>query len=59
MNPLINTLERNGKFDYLNTFRKTRNHVNIVLWFVYNITLPASIEYVIIHRGTNNLVHCP
>ena len=28
-----------------------------VLWRVYNITLPASVEYVIIHCGTNNLGH--
>ena len=28
-----------------------------VLWRVYNMTLPASVEYVIIHCGTNNLGH--
>ena len=28
-----------------------------VLWRVYNMTLPAFIEYVIIHRRTNNLGH--
>ena len=32
---------------------KTQN----VLWRVSNMTLPASVEYVIIHCGTNNLVH--
>ena len=28
-----------------------------VLWRVYNMTLPASVEYVIIHCCTNNLGH--
>ena len=28
-----------------------------VLWRVCNITLPASVEYIIIHCGTNNLGH--
>ena len=28
-----------------------------VLWRVYNMTLPASVEYLIIHCGTNNLGH--
>ena len=28
-----------------------------VLWRVYNMTLPASLEYVIIYCGTNNLGH--
>ena len=28
-----------------------------VLWRAYNMTLPALIEYVIIHCGTNNLGH--
>ena len=28
-----------------------------VLWRAYNMTLPASVEYVIIHSGTNNLGH--
>ena len=28
-----------------------------VLWRVCNITLPASVEYVIIHCNTNNLGH--
>ena len=28
-----------------------------VLWHVYNMTLPASVEYGIIHCGTNNLGH--
>ena len=28
-----------------------------VLWRVYNMTLPASVEYVIIHCGTNNPGH--
>ena len=31
--------------------------VQNALWCVYNITLPASVEYVIIHCGTNNLGH--
>ena len=28
-----------------------------VLWRVFNMTLPASVEYVIIHCSTNNLGH--
>ena len=28
-----------------------------VLWRVYNMTLPASVEYIISHCGTNNLGH--
>ena len=32
-------------------------NVQNVLWRVYNMTLPASVEYVIIHCGTNNLGH--
>ena len=28
-----------------------------VLWRVYNMTLPASVEYIMIHCGTNNLGH--
>ena len=28
-----------------------------ILWYVCNITFPASVEYFIIHCGTNNLGH--
>ena len=31
--------------------------IQYVLWRVCNMTLPASVEYVIIHCGTNNLGH--
>ena len=102
MNPLINTLARNGKFSWYDTFRKkvtmstsssnaklvliedsimanfdicsdifdkfflpfrtlnfgiSGDKIQNVLWRVYNMTLPASVEYVIIHCGTNNLGH--
>ena len=34
-----------------------RDKIQNVLWHVYNMTLPASVEYVIILFGTNNLGH--
>ena len=102
MNPIINPLERNGKFGWYNLFRKhvtmlasstntklvllrdsiianidkcndifdkfflpfrtlnfgiSGDKIQNVLWRVCNMTLPASVEYVIIHCGTNNLGH--
>ena len=38
-------------------FGISRDKIQNVLWRVYNLTLPASIEYVSIHCGTNNLGH--
>ena len=38
-------------------FGISREKIQNVLWRVYNLTLPASKEYVIIHCGTNNLGH--
>ena len=102
MNPLINTLARNGKFSWDDTFRKkvtmstsssnaklvliedsiianfdicsdifdkfflsfrtlnfgiSGDKIQNVLWRVYNLTLPASVEGVIINCDTNNLWH--
>ena len=102
MNPLINTLARNGKFSWDDTFRKkvtmstsssnaklvliedsiianfdicsdifdkfflsfrtlnfgiSGDKIQNVLWRVYNLTLPASVEGVIINCDTNNLGH--
>ena len=31
--------------------------IQFVIWRVYNMTLPASVEYAIIHCGANNLGH--
>ena len=38
-------------------FGNSRDKIQNVLWSVCNMTLPASVEYVIIHCGTNNLGH--
>ena len=38
-------------------FGISRYKIQNVLWRVYNMTLPASVEYLIIHCGTNNLGH--
>ena len=38
-------------------FGISEDKIQNVLWRVYNMTLPASVEYVIIHCGTNNLGH--
>ena len=34
-----------------------RDKIQNVLWHVYNMTLPASVEYVIIHFCSNNIGH--
>ena len=39
------------------SFGISGDKIQNVLWRVYNMTLPASVEYVIIHCGTNNLGH--
>ena len=38
-------------------FGISEDKIQNVLWRVYNMTLPASVEYVIIHCDTNNLGH--
>ena len=38
-------------------FGISRDKIQNVLWRVYNMTLPASVEYIMIHCGTNNLGH--
>ena len=38
-------------------FSISRGKIQNVLWHVCNMTLPASVEYIIIHCGTNNLGH--
>ena len=39
------------------SFGITGDKIQNVLWRVCNMTFPTSVEYVIIHCGTNNLVH--
>ena len=36
-------------------FGISEDKIQNALWRVYNMTLPASVEYVIIHCGSNNL----
>ena len=36
-------------------FGISEDKIQNVLWRVYNMTLPASVEYVIVHCGSNNL----
>ena len=38
-------------------FGISRDNIENVLWHVYHMTLPASVKYIIIHGGTNNLGH--
>ena len=49
----------NNYFSSLHTlnFGISGDKIQNVLWRVENMTLPSSIEYVIIHCGTNNLGH--
>ena len=42
---------------FTRNFGISGDKIQFVIWRVYNMTLPASVEYSIIHCGTNNLGH--